>query len=233
MRLYCIPCAGGSSTIFNKLKTDLLPNEVVAVDYKGHGLRLCEVLYRDFNDLIEDISNIIIKSGDNNYALLGHSLGSIVALEVAYKLRKLNFSPRKLILLAMRPPHLNYKNKKLDLLNKDDFMNEIYEMGNMPEEIMLNSNLYNFFYEIIYNDYKIYSEYTHNFNLKPLNIPFFIGAGSKDQNAPIEDLTEWDKYTCSCILKKEFIGDHFFPFFQHNGFEICLRNFLDCKNDKQ
>ena len=74
MKLFCIPYAGGSSTVYYKWN-NYLPEtvNVVPVDYKGHGRRFAEELSLTMEDVVEDLFHRIIQNFDGEeYSFYGH-----------------------------------------------------------------------------------------------------------------------------------------------------------------
>lgn len=89
LQLFCIPYAGGTSASYNTLTQFLAgePIDVIALEYAGHGTRVKEPAYDSFDAMASDISNMISKRRIREipYAILGYSMGSIVAYEILTK----------------------------------------------------------------------------------------------------------------------------------------------------
>ena len=95
IRLFCFPYAGGSSEIFLRWKKYLDQNiELNPIELSGRGHRCNELFYDDFESVIEDVYKIIKYSlSDVPYAFLGHSMGSLIAYELCYKLIEFGDEP--------------------------------------------------------------------------------------------------------------------------------------------
>lgn len=211
-KLFCLPYAGGSKTIyadFQKKLCDLV--EVVPLEYSGHGSRYGKSLFNNADDTVNDIFQILKSSCCTKYMIFGHSLGALIAYETVARFSSLlNTPPCRLIVAGNRPPHLMYKDKKYNGLHKDDVMDAIFELGYMPSEILMNKELYDIYIDIIFADIQIINNY-HFVNRGKLNIPITAMRGSDDNETPKKDMLEWRNLT------KEFDlitihGDHFFPF---------------------
>ena len=60
VKIICLPCAGGSSFYFHRLRDQIMSfADVILIDYAGHGTRVDETLNKDFDELIYDVSCII------------------------------------------------------------------------------------------------------------------------------------------------------------------------------
>lgn len=229
IQLFCIPYAGGSSNIYqewgNKLGLDV---EVIPLEYKGHSGRFTEECYKNVEEVTDDFYEMIRQKVNGDFAIYGHSFGSIVAFETAYKLNeKAGLVPKNLILSGLRPPHLLYKDKKYSHLSIDEFMEQIYLLGQIPKEVMEDKEFYDFFKEIIYGDFKLYEAYVHDENLGKLHNAMTIFTGKADEEAPKSDMLEWKQYTDGQFNFYECEGDHFFAFSDNNEFFQLLKEQLE------
>ena len=92
MQLFCFTYAGGSADFYNQIEPFIASDiEVVKLEYSGHGKRRKEPNYESFNDLTEDMYSLIKEymRVNENYALMGYSMGSIVLVEVLSKIKKM------------------------------------------------------------------------------------------------------------------------------------------------
>lgn len=86
IQLFCIPYAGGNASFFNNLKKYLEDFvEVYNLEYSGHGIRRREAFYHDFEELLIEVKEQIEthRKKDVPYAILGYSMGSLAAYELA------------------------------------------------------------------------------------------------------------------------------------------------------
>src|SRR2546430_10624517 len=89
VRLFCFPYAGGNASIYTSWSRDLSANvELVAVQPPGRANRISEPPHSRMQDLIADLCPAIRALLGKPYILLGHSLGSHVAFELARELRR-------------------------------------------------------------------------------------------------------------------------------------------------
>lgn len=215
MKMYCFPYAGGVKSAFfdwGSAFSDIC--EIIPLEYKGHGERFTEDYYANLDEAALDMYNQIIEDKPIDYILYGHSFGSMVALLTAELLEK-NYDsmPRALIVGGMRPAHLKHRDKQLHHLSKDEFIKYIFELGQTDEEIMNEPELVDIIYDIMYNDVMIEEKYIYNIKKHDnINIPMIVMTGCEDDEAPVSDMKEWNKYTNSRFYIKEFKSDHFFPF---------------------
>ena len=93
--LFCLPYAGGSAMrIYGAWRSALRGQvDVVPVELPGRGARITEPLRTEVTALAEDALGAVLPRLDRPYALFGHSLGALVAFELARRLQHLYRRP--------------------------------------------------------------------------------------------------------------------------------------------
>src|SRR5689334_11040487 len=82
-RLFCLPYAGGSGTVFHKLAQSFGDDvEVHSMQPPGRGFRMREPAFAELAGLIYGLREAIEPRLDRPYALFGHSMGALVAFEL-------------------------------------------------------------------------------------------------------------------------------------------------------
>lgn len=215
IKVFCLPYAGGSASIYFDWKAKYASTaEIIPIEYKGHGSLFGEPFYKDADEAADDICNRICNERPQNYIIYGHSMGSLIALLVAIKIEKRGYSPLPKAIIAggMRPPHLKYKDEQLAHLPKDKLMKKIFDLGQMDSEIMSEPELVDMLYNVFQTDLKLSEAYDYDQPLPGISIPMVIMTGSKDTEAPLDEMKEWSRYTSNRFHIEEFAADHFFPF---------------------
>lgn len=212
MKLFCLAYAGGSCSIYEGWKKYIHPYiEVVPVEYSGRGKRFSESLYTNINDLTEDIYNTI-KSELNEmpYAFLGHSMGSLVAYELAYKIKENHENdPMHIFFSGKSAPNIIKTEKVLHTLNDNEFKKEILKLNGTPKEVLENKELMDIFLPVLRADFKANEEYEYNGKRDKLDCDFTVLYG-KEEDIEINEIIEWKNHTkCSCNFF-QLNGGHFF-----------------------
>lgn len=210
-RLFCIPYAGGSASIYCKWNK-LLRNDIdlFLVELAGRGKRLSEDFYNCFDEAVEDLFTRIKDYIDDDYAIFGHSLGCWLAFELAYKIHEKGYNPPKHIFLSgNRAPHIYKREKVMHKLPDEEFKKEILKLGGTPKEIFEMKELMELFTPILRADYKILDEYKFEEHGFPLNSDITVLNGI-DDDLTHEDLESWRSYTTGQFKICNFKGDHFF-----------------------
>ncbi|WP_434304881.1 thioesterase II family protein [Clostridium botulinum] len=213
MKLFCLPYAGGSSDIFFKLKKELMPEiEVCPIELAGRRSRYSEPLYKSMSDAVNDVYNIISSTidCDDKYGIFGHSMGSIIAYELCYKiLEEQKNMPTHTFFSGCKSPSLKRKDKLLHNLPDDEFKGELWKMGGTPEEVFNNSEILELLMPMIRADFKIAETYEYiNREVKlPINISILNG---KDDCFNLFEIIDWRNHTSKCCNFKMYDGGHFY-----------------------
>lgn len=89
MRLVCLPHAGGSASSYFSMSAALTPSvETLSVQYPGRYDRRKEPCIESIPELAEAIFTALFEWADRPLALFGHSMGAVLAFEVARRLEQ-------------------------------------------------------------------------------------------------------------------------------------------------
>ena len=223
-KIFCFPYAGGSSTLyegrFHRLKESF---DVISVDYSGHGIKFGMPLNETMETLVEEVYQEVVGrlSREESYCLFGYSLGSIVAYEIACRLRDNGYrAPRTLFLCSMEAPHKIPQEEWIHQLPEDEFLKEMVRNGGIDEELASEPLMAQMFLPIIRMDFQIYEQYEGK------------AHGILDTNAVIlysrEDISEGDIHRWGGMFTRvEYLcypGGHFFIYDKYNEVaEVILK----------
>ncbi|MGH1555837.1 thioesterase II family protein [Streptomyces sp. L7] len=89
IRLVCLPYAGGSAAVY-RTWNQLVPSDVAVcpVELPGRGMRIGEQPFSRLAPLVRALADAMEPLFDRPFALFGHSLGGLVAFELARLLRR-------------------------------------------------------------------------------------------------------------------------------------------------
>ncbi|MET3846947.1 alpha/beta fold hydrolase [Paenibacillus sp. OAE614] len=224
LKLFCIPYAGASATVFNKWKRMNKNIEVVPIELRGRGSRISEPLYNTFDEAVDDVYLRIIDQIDDysEYALFGHSMGGLLVFELAHRIANQKIKmPKKIIISGCTCP-LERKNNQIHLLPNELFFKEIFDLGGTNALVFENDELKDLFGPILRADYKITEEYKAN-NHRKLEKDLYILFGNTDVSNNGNKLMNWKKETNGRCHFQKFEGGHFFVIAQ----EIKVLNYLN------
>lgn len=212
IKLFCIPCAGGSANAYLKWNNYLHYNiELCPIELKGRGTRSDESYYEDMDEAVDDVFNLVKHSINNNeYALFGHSMGGLIVYELYYKLLEEGIKlPKQIFIHGKEPPDIENSKSNYHELDYLEFKEAIFKMGGISEEVIKDKEAYDFFYPIIKSDFRIIENYKYKHKQELMDCNITIINGADDKVSLCNNLDNYKKYTkrkCDiCIIK----GDHF------------------------
>lgn len=226
VKLFCLPCAGGSAIIYskwNKYFDDSI--EIIPIELPGRGSRVTERFCESFDSLIDDVfMSIKQQILSSNYALLGFSMGALLAYEVYHRL--VNSGEQEashLFIISRETPKFN--TIKISHLNDRDFINEVYSYGGIPHEIYQNKELIEFLIPRIKADFEIYEKYLCDVSM-PVNTDLSILYGSEDPSIIEDGILDWQNCTTMNCVFYQLNGGHFFITQQEKSVTSIIQTIL-------
>lgn len=215
-RIICFPHAGsGASSFFpwaKILKGFLF--EVAAVQYPGRENRILE----KHPESIRELSTAIVEawpeiSGGKRCALFGHSMGALIALEVAHLLCRTSAQPIKaLVVSGALAPHLPFRYPAIGHLNDDEFLVAVQKRyGSLPADLLHEPEALSIVLDVLRKDMVLVERHRRmHLCPPPLPLPIAVFAANDDESTPEPDLGEWQKYSTHPVAFHLFTGGHFF-----------------------
>ncbi|MFF3911429.1 thioesterase II family protein [Streptomyces sp. NPDC001848] len=203
--LYCFAHAGGSAGEFLRWSADLPGVRVWAVKMPGRAPRQDEPPYTRMTALVDDLVEQV-DFGRRDFAFFGHSLGSIVAFEVARALRRAGRrQPRRLLLSSAQPPPIPL-GPITHTLPGDELLAEAESRwGGLPQVIHEEPELK----ELVIGYFRADAELAETYQYvdeEPLDVPITAFVGDE------EDVTllDWHVHTREACDGHVLRGGHFY-----------------------
>ncbi|NEP83877.1 MAG: thioesterase, partial [Okeania sp. SIO3B3] len=212
-RLFCFHPWGSSASMYQQWSDALPPEiEVLPIQLPGRQRRLQEKPFTDFANLIEVLADFLSPYLDKPFAFFGHSMGGVIAFELAYFLgEKYNLKPIQLFLSGLVPPSDNTLLEKIASLSEAERLNYLLEISEIPESISQDPSLFNELMNIFKADFQLLQSYRH-VEKKPLDFPISSFSGVDDYTVSDRQLSDWSKYTTSNLKIDRIPGKHMFMF---------------------
>jgi surfactin synthase thioesterase subunit len=213
IKLFCFPYAGGSAVVYNKWKPLLDAGiELKPIELAGRGKRIFDPPYKDFEALIADVFRIVkdqISTGP--YALFGHSMGGLIAYNLAQKIRAHQLAPPLHVFFSGRgAPHVEEEDEKIfHLMGDEEFKKEVILLGGTPPESFEHQELMAMFLPILKNDFKMIETAAFKGDIRPLGCDITALLGREDDLTPAQ-CEGWKEHTDKTCNIHYFEGGHFF-----------------------
>ena len=209
MRLFCFPYAGSGANVFSSWASYLPGVEVCGVELPGRGRRFSEALYRRLTPLAEAIAGLVRSHLGMPFALFGHSMGALLAFEVARRLRRDGQpEPVHLFVSGCRGPRLERRAPRYDL-SDHEFIEELRRLNGMPAEALAHAEFMETMLPIVRADFETLDTYVYR-AVRTLACPITVFGGVQDHEAPSGDLDVWRQETSGPMSLHMLPGDHFF-----------------------
>jgi medium-chain acyl-[acyl-carrier-protein] hydrolase len=211
LRLFCFPYAGASAGVFRRWGAAIDPRvEVLGLQLPGHGARLAEAPFDDFELMVRCVADAVMAAASGTrIALFGHSMGALLAFEVACRLREQGGRlPECLFVSGRSAPHLPPARLRT-LGSPADFVDELRRLEGTPPEILDNAELLELLMPAIRSDFALLDRWRH-VPVPPLPIPLVAMAGRGDAHVALETVDAWSQWTRARFERITYSGSHFF-----------------------
>lgn len=211
LRLLCFPYAGGSANVFHTWPAGLPRDvEVCAVQLPGRSFRFGEPRISRMEPLLAAMDAAAAALLDRPFAFVGHSMGALVAFELARRLRRRGGPrPLHLVVSGYRAPQLVDPLPPIHALPADVFVAELRRRHGAPDDALGDPEMLEFVLPILRADFELIETYAYAPE-EPLDIPLTALGGHDDAGVPAAHLAAWAVQTRSAFDMCLFPGDHFF-----------------------
>jgi medium-chain acyl-[acyl-carrier-protein] hydrolase len=210
INLFCFPYSGAGASAFYTWAYEM-PDAVniCPVQLPGRETRLAEALHHNLEILATAVAVALRPFLHQTFAFFGHSMGALVAFEVARQLQAEGIYPQHLFVSGYRAPHLPDPDPPIHALPEDEFIQKLRALNGTPAEVLDNAELRELILPILRADFAVCETFTYNAGL-PLSCPITALGGLHDIYVSRDSLEAWCKHTTATFKVRMFPGDHFF-----------------------
>ncbi|MFE6921434.1 thioesterase II family protein [Nocardia sp. NPDC057663] len=209
--LYCFPHAGSGASGFLGWRTGL-PAEVAVVPVQppGREMRWREAPYETVDELVEELLTVMSGRWHQPFALFGHSMGAIIAYEIARRLHAGGQpSPIHLFVSGRRAPQLPATEPLAHRAGDDEFVEVVRELGGTPEHVLTDETLRSNLFTLLRADFAVNETYRYRPG-PPLDTAVTVFGGVEDPRVSRNELTAWQQCTTGPFELRLEPGGHFF-----------------------
>jgi medium-chain acyl-[acyl-carrier-protein] hydrolase len=211
LQLFCFAHAGGGPSFFRPWCAPLAPEIVMRrVLLPGREARLGEPPFRHIAELVEPLCTALEPYLNQPYALFGHSMGAVVAYEVARRFSgPSGEGPACLIVSGRRAPGLPSNRPRVSGLPDDEFLAEVGRLNGMPAEVLNEPDLLDMLLPTLRADYELAETY-HQLPGDRLDCPVVAYMSTADPEVEYTEVLAWREGTTGEFTMRVFRGDHFY-----------------------
>ncbi|WP_394850983.1 alpha/beta fold hydrolase [Pendulispora brunnea] len=210
VRLFCFPYAGGSPWVYRDWSTlagrDL---EVFTMCLPGRASRQHERPIVDMRALVAALCEAMRDGLEKTYAFFGHSLGALVAFELAFELQRIGAPPpRRLFVSGCAAPAYERTNREMHRLSDAGLVEAIRDLNGTPAAILDDPEMLALLLPVMRADVELAASYYGS--TERLVSPITALFGATDMGVPYEAVARWQVHTSAELRVHSFHGGHFF-----------------------
>jgi medium-chain acyl-[acyl-carrier-protein] hydrolase len=210
LRLICFPHAGGSASSFRLWRSLVPPDiDVCPIQLPGRENRLGERPFSRLSSLVEALVDVLEPAPRQPYALFGHSMGALIAFELARALRARGTPPLHLLVAGHLPPQTPASTSPIHALPDQEFVNQLRRLNGTPPEVLDHPDLMRLIAPLLRADFSVCETYQY-VDAAPLDCPISVFAGRADDGAPPDRMLGWRQHTTASCRFHTLASDHFF-----------------------
>ena len=218
MKILALPFAGSSATryyIFRRFFSTSVT--LCPIEIPGRGIKSGMKLEHSIDSMVDSIYGEVLNeiSDGEPYAIFGHSMGGLLAYELAWRLltdEGVSNRPRKLLVSGRIAPQVKGENKRHYLLPTEKFKEKILSYGLVSStEVFKDEKIMGFFIPIMRADFEAVEEYQY-VEREKMDIDITVFWGMDDPSVRYEEIAQWKELTNGMFTFHSFPGGHFFIF---------------------
>jgi len=161
--LYCFSCTGASASTYAHWRRAFPPSILVRpVELPGRGVRMKEALLRDFDQIIDDLSQRLLREELRRYAFFGHSMGALLAYGCAQAIMDCCRKPPSALVAACSAAPSRRSDARLAALKGDAVLiEEIRRLGGTPEEVYEHEDLLRLTLDVLAADFAVCASFKY------------------------------------------------------------------------
>ena len=210
-RLFLIPYAGANGSVFRRWHESLPAGiETVWVELPGRGIRRREPPIGGLQSLTSGLSSAVIPMLRKPYALFGHSMGALIAFELARSLQRDGHPPPARVFVSGRcGPRTPDTGELRHDLPEPEFVEQLERLNGTPRAVLEDREFLRLILPALRSDLKVCANYAYS-DEPPLSCRIVALGGREDPLVAREGLEAWRSETTGSWRLRLFPGDHFF-----------------------
>ncbi|MFE6038322.1 thioesterase II family protein [Streptomyces sp. NPDC056452] len=210
VRLYCFPHAGGSASTFRTWTGRIPGVALYPLQPPGRETRIREEPFRALGPMVAELADVVLCGGSAPYALYGHSLGGLVAFEVAREIRRRGApQPSHLIVSGCAAPdHDPGDTPSVADLDDPRTVEVLRRLGGTPEWVLRDPSALGMILPPFRSDFAVKESHRY-LPEPPLDLPVTVLAATRDPQVPLESTAGWHRQTRAEFRRHLLEGGHF------------------------
>ncbi|MEV7389551.1 alpha/beta fold hydrolase [Streptomyces sp. NPDC091215] len=209
VRLFCLPHAGAGASAYRDWPELLAPDiEAIPVQFPGRENRFREPALHSASELVAELLEPFASRAGHNFTLFGHSMGALLAYELAHEMSALGKPPGHLFVSGLGAPHLPREGPVLHRLPDDELIAVVDQLEGTSPEVLAQPELVQLLLPLFRADLRVWETYVPHRG--PLRVPITAMGGRQDPGVALDRLAAWGSLTSAGFRLQAFDGGHFY-----------------------
>jgi medium-chain acyl-[acyl-carrier-protein] hydrolase len=209
-RLICFPFAGGGESHFRDWPGLIPDTDVVVALLAGRESRFSEPLKTEFSAVLTELVESIEPYLGAETTLFGHSLGGLLAFEVARSLEARGRGPALVIISGCDAPRTIVSGPGPGDPTDAELLAYLAYRAVVPEKALENAELMRLMLPAFRADLDVMGSYRMDPAARPLNSPVHLYYGVEEELAPDRWRQTWTEVVRGPVSTSGFPGGHHF-----------------------
>ncbi|MGA4844524.1 thioesterase II family protein [Streptomyces sp. G45] len=210
--LVCVPFAGAGPSFFHPWR-ELAGDRwrVVPVALPGREKRLLETPYRNVVEAAKNtVDDVVAELGAGTRTVLfGHSLGAVLAYELAHLLSQRGVRVERLV-VSGSPGPWTQRERRATGLPDEEFLARVEEFAGFRHEALDHPEMRELILPVLQADCEMHENYVPSTD-EPVAVPICSLRGDRDGLVTADEARQWrDATTSGAFGYVEFPGDHMY-----------------------
>ncbi|MFH9010751.1 thioesterase II family protein [Streptomyces sp. NPDC017943] len=209
--LLCVPFAGAGPSFFHPWQALAAGRwRVTSVELPGRERRLLETPYRNVVEAARgEIDGVVADLGEGTPAVLfGHSLGAVLAYELAHLLTARGVPVERLV-VSGSPDPWTQRERRAAGLRGDEFLARVEEFAGFRHEALDHPEMRELILPTLQADCEMHEAYVPGSD-EPLSVPITALRGDHDGLVSAQEARRWQAATTAAFTYAELPGDHMY-----------------------
>jgi surfactin synthase thioesterase subunit len=210
--LVCLPFAGSGAGFYRAwAKEGVEGVRVVPLQLPGREERFVEAPYTDVAQAVRELvpQTLRLVGGKGPVALFGHSLGAVLAYEIARELEAQGFSELRHLFVSGSPGPRNGREQQATGLDEDEFLVRVAEFAGYRHDAFDDPELRDLLLPVLRADVAMHESYQLASD-RALSIPVTALRGTDDELVSAAQTAQWSGTTRRRFETEEFTGGHMY-----------------------